>query len=73
MKRETILIHGVTFALSPEGGVEVSMGGAPVRKSESVELMLMFFLLREMQALNGALREEQPKIRGASSQGIFPP
>ncbi len=72
MKGDTIQIHGVTLSLTPEGSVEATIGGVTNTKSSSMESVLLYFLLREIQALNGALRETQPKVRG-STAGIFAP
>jgi hypothetical protein len=74
MKRESIELHGVKISLTGEGGIEASIGGLTTAKSESVESLLMYFLLREMQALNGRLRADRPLGQGSlGSEGIFPP
>jgi len=71
VKRDIIQIHGVTITLQPDGSIEASGDNATV-KSSSVESILMFFMLRELQALNGALRDGRPPTRISSSAGIFP-
>ncbi len=73
MKRETIELHGVQISLTPEGGIEASIGGLATAKSDSVESLLLYFLLREIQALNGMFREDRPVVQSFGSEGIFPP
>ena len=73
MKRESIELHGVKISLTGEGGIEASIGGLTTAKSESVESLLLFFLLREMQALNGLLRKDRPVAQvPLGSEDIFP-
>jgi hypothetical protein len=74
MKRESIELHGVKLSLTPEGGIEASIGGLTTAKSDSVESLLLYFLLREIQALNGLFREDRPMAQSSlGSEGIFPP
>jgi hypothetical protein len=74
MKRESIELHGVKISLTPEGEIEASIGGLTTAKSETVESLLLFFLLREMQALNGVLRKDRSLTQGSfGAEGIFPP
>jgi hypothetical protein len=73
MKRESIELHGVKISLTPEGGIEASIGGLTTAKSESVESLLLYFLLREIQALNGQFRGDRPMAGSLGSEGIFPP
>jgi hypothetical protein len=74
MKRESIELHGVRLSLAPDGAIEASIGGAAAAKSNSVESLLLYFLLREMQALNGLIREDRRMGHGPiRSEGIFPP
>lgn len=73
MKRESIELHGVKLSLTPEGGIEASIGGLTTAKSDSVESLLLYFLLREIQALNGNFRDDRPMQSSLGSEGIFPP
>jgi hypothetical protein len=74
MKRESIELHGVRISLTPEGSIEASIGGLATAKSDSVESLLLYFLLREIQALNGLFREDrQVTVQTFGSEGIFPP
>jgi len=72
MKRESIELHGVKISLTGDGGVEASIGGLTTAKSDSVDSLLLYFVLREIQALNGNLRGDRPK-GSFGSEGIFPP
>jgi len=73
MKRESIELHGVKLSLTAEGGIEASIGGLATAKSDSVESLLLYFVLREMQALNGVLRDGPAGHGSLGSGGIFPP
>jgi hypothetical protein len=74
MMRESIELHGVKISLTPDGGIEASIGGLVTSKSDSVESLLLYFLLREIQSLNSRVRGDR-KMGGGSlgSEGIFPP
>ncbi len=74
MKGESIELHGVRISLTPQGAIETSIGGLATAKSDSVESLLLYFLLREIQALNGLFREDRPMaVQSLGSEGIFPP
>jgi len=74
MQRESIELHGVKISLTLDGGIEASISGLTTAKSESVESLLLYFLLREIQALNGLLRKDRPMAQTSlGSEGIFPP
>jgi hypothetical protein len=75
MKREAIELHGVQISLMADGAIEASIGGLTTAKSDSMDSLLLFFLLREIQALNSLLRSKDRSMGGLSlgSEGIFPP
>ncbi|HEX6897704.1 MAG TPA: hypothetical protein VF146_20630 [Bryobacteraceae bacterium] len=73
MKRESIELHGVKISLTGEGAIEASISGLTTAKSDSVESLLLYFVLREMQALNSQFRGNRPMPQSSlGSEDIFP-
>jgi hypothetical protein len=72
MKPVFVELHGVTFVLDASGKIEASTASNAHVAPECISPILLFFLLREIQALNGALREAAPPSGGGFGNSIFP-
>jgi hypothetical protein len=72
MKPVFVELHGVTFVLDRSGEVEASTESNAKIESEHLSNILLFFLLREIQALNGALRDAASPNTTSFTNGIFP-
>lgn len=73
MKPVFVELHGVTFVLDSNGKLEACTEDSTKIVSEHVPNILLFFLLREIQALNGTLRDAASPDLGGSTNRIFPP
>ena len=72
MKPVFVELHGVTFVLDRSGELEASTESNAKIESEHLSNILLFFLLREIQALNGALRDAASPNTTSFTNGIFP-
>jgi hypothetical protein len=72
MKPVFVELHGVTFVLDAGGELEASTASNTKIASEHLSTILLFFLLREIQALNGALRDAASPDPAGFTNRIFP-
>jgi hypothetical protein len=72
MKPVFVELHGVTFVLDSSGNIEASTESNAHIAPECLSPILLFFLLREIQALNGALREAASPAGGGLVNSVFP-
>jgi len=72
MKPVFVELHGVTFVLDRSGELEASTESNAKIESEHLSNILLFFLLREIQALNGTLRDAASPSTTGFPSGIFP-
>ena len=72
MKPVFVELHGVTFVLDRSGELEASTESNTKIAPEHLSNILLFFLLREIQALNGTLRDAASLSTTSFTDRIFP-
>jgi hypothetical protein len=72
MKPVFVELHGVTFVLDAGGKLEASTATNAQIPPQQLSPVLLFFLLREIQALNGTLRDAVAPATTIFPDRIFP-
>ena len=72
MKPVFVELHGVTFALDASGKLDASTETNAHIAPQYLSPILLFFLLREIQALNGTLRDAVSPTPASLPNRIFP-